>query len=44
MHYKETEKALQTLRQATEAYALVARTRTDVGAIAELNEYGDRAL
>lgn len=41
---KETEKALQTLRQATEAYARIARTRTDVGAIAELNEYGDRAL
>jgi hypothetical protein len=41
---KETENALQTLRQATEAYARVARTRSDVGAIAELNEYGYRAL
>jgi hypothetical protein len=41
---KETEKALRILRQATEAYARVARTRSDVGAIAELDEYGDRAL
>jgi hypothetical protein len=41
---KQTEKALQTIRQATEAYARVVRTRSDVGAIAELNEYGIRAL
>ncbi len=41
---KETERALQTLSQSTEAYVRVARTRTDRGAIAVLNEYGIRAL
>jgi hypothetical protein len=41
---KETEKAIQTIRAATAAYAHVVRTRSDVGGIAELNEYGDRAL
>ena len=37
-------KALETLRQATLSYARVARTPTDLGAIAILNEYGHRAL
>jgi Glycosyl hydrolase family 67 N-terminus len=41
---KETEKALQMLTQSTEAYVRVARTRTDTGAIAVLNEYGIRPL
>jgi hypothetical protein len=41
---KETEIALQTLHQATDAYARVVRTRSDVGGIAELDEYGYRAL
>lgn len=41
---QQTEKALQTLSQATEAYVRVARTRTDRGAIAVLNEYGIRPL
>ena len=41
---KEAEKALETLRQGTEAYARVARNRTDLGAIAVLNEYGYRPL
>jgi len=41
---EQTEKAIQMLSLATEAYARVARTRSDVGAIAELNEYGFRAL
>ena len=41
---EQTEKALQTLSQATEAYVRVARTRTDRGAIAVLNEYGIRPL
>lgn len=40
----QTEKALQTLTQATEAYARVARTQTDRGAIAVINEYGIRKL
>ena len=41
---KETEDAIRILRQATESYARVVRTRSDVGAIAELDEYGERAL
>ena len=41
---KETQQALQTLTHAAEAYIRVARTRTDVGAIAVLNEYGIRSL
>jgi hypothetical protein len=41
---KETENAIRILRQATESYVRVVRTRSDVGAIAELDEYGDRAL
>ena len=35
---------LDSLRQATEAYARVARNRTDLGAIAVLNEYAYRPL
>ena len=35
---------LESLRQATEAYARVARNRTDLGAIAVLNEYAYRPL
>jgi hypothetical protein len=41
---QQTEKALQTITRATDAYARVVRTRSDVGAIAELNQYGIRAL
>ena len=41
---KETEQAIETLTEATKAYVRVARTRTDVGAIAVLNEYGIRGL
>ena len=38
------EAALQALRQAIEAYARVAGDRSDVGAVAVLNEYGYRPL
>jgi hypothetical protein len=41
---REAKKALQTVRQGTEAYARVARTRTDLGAIAVMNEYACRPL
>ncbi|MGH9511407.1 MAG: hypothetical protein ACRD2U_04655 [Terriglobales bacterium] len=41
---KQTEIALQTIRDATDAYSRVVRTRSDVGAIAELNKYGIDAL
>ncbi len=41
---KQAKKALQILTEAIESYARVARTRTDLGAIAVLNEYGCRAL
>jgi hypothetical protein len=41
---KQTQNAIQTIRQATEAYVHVVRTRSDVGAIAEIDEYGDRDL
>ncbi len=41
---EQSRKALETLRQATLSYARVARTPTDLGAIAILNEYGHRAL
>jgi hypothetical protein len=41
---KQTKRALALLRGALEAYARVARTRTDLGAIAVVNEYGYRAL
>ena len=41
---EQARKALETLRQATLSYARVARTPTDLGAIAILNEYGHRAL
>ena len=37
-------KGLESLRQATESYARVARNRTDLGAIAVLNEYAYRPL
>lgn len=40
----EAEKALALVRSATESYARVARNRTDLGAIAVMNEYGYRAL
>ena len=40
----EAEKALGLLRAGVEAYARVARNRTDLGAIAVLNEYGLRPL
>jgi hypothetical protein len=40
----ETEKALESLRRGLQAYARVARNRTDLGAIAVVNEYGIRAL
>ena len=40
----EAEKALVLVRSATESYARVARNRTDLGAIAVMNEYGYRAL
>jgi hypothetical protein len=41
---RQAEKALQTLSQGLEAYARVARNRTDLGAIAVVNEYGIRQL
>jgi hypothetical protein len=41
---KQTDLALTTLRNATESYVSIARTRTDVGAVAVLNEYGIRPL
>ena len=41
---RETEAALASLRGALESYARVARTRTDLGAIAVVNEFGCRAL
>jgi len=40
----ETESAINLLRDALEAYARVARNRTDLGAIAVVNEYGYRSL
>jgi len=40
----EAEKALALVRAAVESYARVARNRTDLGAIAVMNEYGCRAL
>jgi hypothetical protein len=40
----EAEKALALVRGAVKSYARVARNRTDLGAIAVMNEYGDRAL
>jgi hypothetical protein len=41
---QHAERALNTLRQAIEAYARVARTQTDRGAIAMVNEFGYRRL
>lgn len=41
---KETEASLTFLRDALEAYVRVARNRTDLGAIAVVNEYGYRSL
>ncbi len=40
----EVEQALSSLRGGLEAYARVARNRTDLGAIAVVNEYGIRAF
>ena len=40
----EAEKAMAFVRGAVESYARVARNRTDLGAIAVMNEYGYRAL
>jgi hypothetical protein len=40
----EAEKALASVRGAVESYARVARNRTDLGAIAVMNEFGYRAL
>jgi len=40
----EAEKAMASVRSAVESYARVARNRTDLGAIAVMNEYGYRAL
>lgn len=40
----QARNGLETLREATEAYVRVARNRTDLGAIAVLNEYGYRPL
>jgi hypothetical protein len=40
----EAQSALASLREALEAYARIARNRTDLGAIAVVNEYGYRAL
>ena len=41
---KQTQQAVEMITQATEAYARVARTRSDVGGIAELNQYCIRWL
>jgi hypothetical protein len=42
--FKETESALSFLQNALQAYANVARNRTDLGAIAVVNEYAYRSL
>ena len=41
---EETTKALSSLRQALDAYATVAHTQSDRGAIAVAVEYGYRPL
>lgn len=41
---QEAEASLSLLRDALEAYARVARNRTDLGALAVVNEYGYRSL
>jgi hypothetical protein len=41
---KQTQLAIETITKATEAYAGIVRTRSDVGGIAELNEYCIRWL
>ena len=41
---QDAEASLSLLRDALEAYARVARNRTDLGALAVVNEYGYRSL